>query len=135
LIADKLAKIGASHHFYSYESHSHYLTLSALEYGYTHEEIALISMLVLFQLGKGIKKSYLSQYNSLLPSSKVIKRLTNILALADALLADHPLKINFDLTVENSILIVSFDKEIAYLSHESVLAIRSNEILVEFKTN
>lgn len=135
LIAAKLAKIGASHHFYSYESHSHYLTLSALEYGYTHEEIALISMLVLFQLGKGIKKSYLSQYNSLLPSSKVIKRLTNILALADALLADHPLKINFDLTVENSILIVSFDKEIAYLSHESVLAIRSNEILVEFKTN
>ena len=134
LIAAKLAKIGASHHFYSYENHSHYLTLSALEYGYTHEEIALISMLVLFQLGKGVKKSYITQYETLLPSLKTIKKLTNILALSDALLADHPRKLNFTLTLVDGTLIVKYDKKIAYLAQENVQAIRSNEIAVVFKT-
>ncbi len=135
LIAARLAKIGASHHFYSYESHSHYLTLSALEYGYTHEEIALISMLVLFQLGKGIKKSYLAQYETLLPSTKSIKKLINILALSDALLADHPRKIDFELSVKDGALIVAYNRVVAYLAKESVEAIRSNEIVVTFKGN
>ncbi|HHH72426.1 MAG TPA: Ppx/GppA family phosphatase, partial [Sulfuricurvum sp.] len=38
-IAAKLAKVGASVHFYSYHKNSQYLVQSALEYGYTHEEI------------------------------------------------------------------------------------------------
>jgi len=133
LIAAKLAKIGAAHHFYSYEHHSHYLTLSALEYGYTHEEIALISMLVLYQLAKGVKKSYIAQYETLLPSLKTIKKLTNILALADALLADHPRKLNFELTVVDGTLMVSYKREIAYLAQESVQAIRNSEVAVEFR--
>jgi exopolyphosphatase/guanosine-5'-triphosphate,3'-diphosphate pyrophosphatase len=133
LIAAKLAKIGASHHFYSYQQHSHYLTLTALEYGYTHQEIALISMLVLFQLGKGVKKSYVTEYEVLLPSLQTIKQLTNIMALSDALLAHHPSKIDFELSVEDGILIVTSTKQSAYLAQESVDAINSGEIEVEFR--
>jgi len=133
LIAAKLAKIGASHHFYSFHNHSHYLTLTALEYGYTHEEIVLISMLVLYQLGKGLKKSYIEEYQSLLPSTQTIKQLTHIMALADALLAHHPSKIDFELTRADNTLIVISNKRAAYLAQESVLAISSNEIEVEFR--
>lgn len=133
LIAAKLAKIGASHHFYSFQEHSHYLTRSALEYGYTHEEIALISMLVRFQLGKGVKKSYLNAYAILLPSLQSIRLLSNILALSNALLAHHPQKIDFKLTLREGVLMVSFKKEIAYLAQERVLALGSNDIKVIFE--
>lgn len=133
LIAAKLAKIGASHHFYSFQNHSHYLSLTALEYGYTHQEIALISMLVLYQLGKGVKKSYIAEYAILLPSVQTIKQLANILALSDALLAHHPSKIDFELNIEDGKLIVTSVKESAYLAQESVSAINSNEIAVEFR--
>ena len=133
LIAAKLAKIGASHHFYSFQNHSHYLTLTALEYGYTHEEIALISMLVLYQLGKGVKKSYIEEYQPLLPSLETIKQLSHILALSDALLAHHPSKIDFELSFKDETLIVTSDKQSAYLAQESVSAIGSDEIVVEFR--
>lgn len=132
LIAAKLAKIGASHHFYSFHKHSHYLALTALEYGYTHQEIALVSMLVLYQLGKGVKKSYIDEYEVLLPSLKTIKELTNILALSDALLAHHPSKIDFELSLEDGTLLVTSAKSTAYLAQESVEAIHG-EIEVEFR--
>ncbi len=133
LIAAKLAKIGASHHFYSFQKHSHYLTLTALEYGYTHEEIALVSMLVLYQHGKGVKKSFVAEFEPLLPSIETLNQLSNILALSDALLADHPAKIGFELGVEDGKLIVTSEKEPAYLVKEGVNAITGNEIEVEFK--
>ncbi len=132
LIAAKLAKIGASHHFYSYQQHSHYLTLTALEYGYTHQEIALISMLVLYQLGKSPKKSYIAEYESLLPSIETIKNLGYLLALSDALLADHPSKIDFELRVENNTLVVIQNKRLPYLVRESVLVLNDDAIKVEF---
>ncbi len=134
LIAAKLAKIGAAHHFYSFHNHSHYLSLTALEYGYTHQEIALISMLVLFQLGKGVKKVSVNEYAALLPSLTTIKKLANILAVADALLAHHPTQIDFELTLEKGKLVVTFTKEAAYMAQESVRSISSNAIEIAFKT-
>ena len=134
LIATKLAKIGASHHFYSFENHSQYLTLTALEYGYTHEEIALISTLVLHQLGKGIKKNYVAKYAVLLPSVETLQKLTNIMALADALLAHHPRVRDFDLDFEDDVLVIKSHKRVAYLAQESVMAIGQNTIEVRFTT-
>ncbi len=133
LIAAKLAKIGASHHFYSFQNHSHYLSLTALEYGYTHREIALISILVLFQLGKGVKKNYVTEYASLLPSVETIRQLTSILALSDALLAHHPAMIDFELGIEDGRLIIYSEKVSPYLPQESVNSISTNEIEVEFR--
>jgi len=133
LIATKLAKIGASHHFYSFENHSQYLTLTALEYGYTHKEITLISTLVLHQMAKGIKKNYFNKYSSLLPELETVQKLTNILALADALLAHHPVQRDFDLQMEDDTLVIVPHKSVAYLAQESVAAINNNEIKILFK--
>ena len=132
VIAAQLAKIGASHHFYSFQEHSHYLTLSALEYGYTHEEIALISMLVLHQLNKGVKKNTMAQYQVLLPEIETLKQLTYILALADALLAHHPRSVDFSVTYEDKTVICHFKKHIAYLAEESVTSLSHNKITVKF---
>ena len=133
LIATKLAKIGASHHFYSFENHSQYLTLTALEYGYTHEQIALVSTLVLNQMGKGIKKNYLKKYAVLLPDQETLQKLTNIMALADALLAHHPRQRDFDLVYEDDILVVTANKSAAYLAQERVAAISNNLVEVHFR--
>ena len=132
LIAAKLAKVGASHHFYSYPNHSHYLVLSALEYGYTHEEIALISMLLLHQEGKKVKKNYLGSFEPLLPSLERLKQLTYLLGLSDALLAHHPSKIDFKLDVKEHVLHVMAEKSVAYLAEERVQALSEDIIEVKF---
>ena len=132
LIAAKLAKIGASHHFYSYPNHSHYLTLSALEYGYSHEEIALIAMLVLHQEGKKVKRSYLGTFEPLLPPLERLKKLTYILGLSDALLAHHPSKIDFELDATEDALIVTANKATAYLAKERVSSLGESILGVVF---
>ncbi|MCJ7765477.1 MAG: Ppx/GppA family phosphatase, partial [Thiovulaceae bacterium] len=133
LIAAKLAKIGASHHFYSYQKHSHYLTLTALEYGYTHQEIALISILILNQFGKSPSKSYLAKYERLLPSVQTIGKLSSLLDLSEALLSHHPSKIDFELSASKKTLVVTPNSGSAYLAQECVQSMSSGEIRVEFR--
>jgi len=133
IIAAKLAKIGAAHHFYSYNRHSHYLTLTALEYGFTHEEIALIAMLVLYQSGKQVDKSYIEEYAVLLPSIDTIKKLTYLLALGEALLSHHPRSIDFDLRLEDEKLVVIPHHHASYLAAEAVAGMSKSPVNVVFK--
>jgi exopolyphosphatase/guanosine-5'-triphosphate,3'-diphosphate pyrophosphatase len=133
LIAAKLAKIGASHHFYSYQKHSHYLAQTALEYGYTHQEIVLISMLMLNQLGKSPNKRYFAKYERLLPSIEIVKKLSSLLALSDALLSHHPSKIDFELSAVKDSLIVTPESGSAYLAQESVQSLSGCSIKIEFR--
>ncbi len=134
-IAAKLAKIGASHHFYSFQNHSYYLALTALEYGYTHEEIALISMLVRFQLGKGVKKSTMAEYKKLLPSLESVQALSRLLALSDALLSHHPRNLDFELAFENKKLTVSYKNKMPYITQENVQALTCEALEIVFKTH
>ena len=89
-------------------------------------------MLVLYQLNKGVKKSTIAQFDILLPELETLKKLTNILALADALLAHHPRSVDFNVTYENKTVICHFKKHIAYLAEESVTSLSHNEIPVKF---
>lgn len=122
-IAAKLSKIGTSLHFYSYHQHSYYLTQTALEYGYTHQQIMLISTLVRFQKRKRPKKAHREAYEALLPDNHVIEGLSFILALADALLADHPQNIPFTLFYAKKTITVKAKKEPLYLSKEVVTSL------------
>lgn len=133
LIAAKLARIGASHHFYSYHRHSHYLALTALEYGYTHREITLVSMLILNQSGKSPNKSYFAKYERLLPSIQIVKKLSSLLALSDALLSHHPSKIDFELSAVKDRLVVTPESGSAYLAQESVRSLSSCSLNIEFR--
>lgn len=119
-IAAKLSRIGTSLHFYSYHQHSYYLIQTALEYGYTHQQIMLISTLVRFHKRKRPKKAHKKAYEALLPDNHVIEGLSFILALADALLADHPKHIPFTLFYDKKTITVKARNEPLYLSKEVV---------------
>jgi len=105
--AAKLAKVGASVHFYSYHKNSQYLVESALEYGYSHREIMTVAALVRYHKSKKIGKSFYTRYKRLLPELKTLNRLNMILAVSDALLAHRPQNIDFDLSLENGVLTVT----------------------------
>ena len=87
-IAAKLLSIGVGIRYYAYQRHSHYLAMSALDYGLTHSQIALISHLLLFK--KGNTSSDLvpkGSYGSLLPDEAILDLLSTILWLSHILLA------------------------------------------------
>jgi exopolyphosphatase/guanosine-5'-triphosphate,3'-diphosphate pyrophosphatase len=119
-IAAKLAHIGESLHFYSYHQHSYYLTQTALEYGFTHQQITLISTLVRFHKRKQPKKSHLETYASLLPDEKTVVALSHILSLANALTVHRPRNIDFTLSFEKDAIVVEALKKPLYLAQEII---------------
>lgn len=89
-IAAKLLPIGIGVRYYAYQRHSHTLAMSALDYGLTHPQIALVSHLLLFK--KGQTSSSLvpkSSYGPLLPRSEILDLLYAILWLSHILLAQR----------------------------------------------
>ena len=123
LTAAKLAKIGASIHFYSYHQHSYHLIQSALEYGYTHEEIILIATLARYQNKRGPSKSHYQRYEKLLPKETTLHRLTFLLSLCNVLLAHRPQSIDFSLELHENILYITPKKGTLHIAKERLLAI------------
>lgn len=113
-IAAKLLSIGIGIRYYAYQRHSHYLAMSALDYGLSHSQIALISHLLLFK--KGTASSDLipkNSYASLLPDASTLDALSAILWLSHILLAS---RVNAaDLTLEID-------------SHSSALIVRGKSL-------
>lgn len=123
-IAAKLAKVGASVHFYSYHKNSQYLVESALEYGYTHEQIMTVAALVRFHKNKRIGKPFFNLYASLLPDAATLNRLNTLLALSDALLSHRPRNIDFKIALdENGILRITPEENAMYLAKERIKAL------------
>jgi len=114
-IAAKLLPIGLGVRYYAYQKHSHYLALSALDYGLTHSQIALISHLLLFK--KGESSSDLlpkNSYGSLLPDNKTLDTLHYLLWLSHILLAGR---------ISAQSVTVSFsDGELRIQAHQLYLA-------------
>ena len=132
-IAAKLSRIGASLHFYSFHQHSYYLTQTALEYGFTHPQIMLISTLLRFQKRKRPVKAHRQAYQSLLPEDHIVEGLSYILALADALLAHRPKTVDFKLHYGRGHLTVEATKTPLYLPQEAVRALETpKELCVNF---
>ena len=132
-IAAKLCKIGTALHFYSHHQHSYYLTQTALEYGYTHEQIMLISTLVRFQKRKRPAKEHCENYESLLPDARTVEYLSFILSLSDALLSHRPRNIDFRLHFDGATIGVESLSKPLYLPKESVNALqRPKGLKVEF---
>jgi len=119
-IAAQLAKVGASVHFYSYHKNSQHLVESALEYGYTHEEIMTVTALVRYHKNKKVAKTFYSLYDPLLPKPKILNRLNLLLAVADALLTHRPHNIDFDLALEGDdvLLVKAKEGKTHYLAKE-----------------
>ncbi len=119
IIAAKLSKIGASLHFYSYHQHGYYLIKSALEYGFSHQEIILIATLIRYQKKGYVKKEHKELYAQLLPQEETLNAMSQLLKVTDSLLSHHPREIDFDLKYKNNMLIIDSDNR-RHLSHEKL---------------
>ena len=131
-IAAKLFPVGNSIHFYSKNKHSYYLIQSALEYGFTHEQITLIATLTKYAKRKLPSPSHINKYKTLLPNVKSVETLSYLLSLGIALLSHRPKNIDFNIDFENDTLIIKSEKSM-YLSKEAVEKLNKiNHLKVKF---
>lgn len=114
----KLLNIGVYLNFYSHRYHSYYLILNNLDYGYTHLEKLIIASIVKYhgkrfsELDDDIYKDYLIEHE------RVIKWLTTILSIAEALTMDRKAqKMEFSLS-KNTLIINS--EHACYLAEEKL---------------
>lgn len=124
-VASKLYPAGSNIHFYSQNKHSYYLIKGALEYGFTHEQIVLISTLTRYAKNKLPSQRHLEKYKLLLPKASVVESLSYLISLSIALLSHKPRDIDFDMKFESGVLKIESDSNL-YLSKEAVK--RLNEI-------
>ncbi len=118
-IAAKLYPAGSNVHFYSQNKHSYYIIQTALEYGFTHKQILLISTLTKYAKKRLPSSSHVSKYKTLLPNTSTLNSLSYILSLAIGLLAHKPRNIDFDIEFKNSVLKISSTKNL-YLAKDIV---------------
>jgi len=118
-IAAKLYPIGTNVHYYSKNKHSYYLIQTALEYGFRHNEIILISLLNRYATHKFPSSSDKKRYAKLLPDSQSLDSLSYILSLSIALLTHKPRNIDFDLDFNDGILSISSDESL-FLSRNAI---------------
>jgi exopolyphosphatase/guanosine-5'-triphosphate,3'-diphosphate pyrophosphatase len=118
-IAAKLYPSGNTVHFFSKNKHTYYLLQSALEYGFTHKQITLISTLCKYAKKKLPSDSHIKQYKELLPKTKTLYALSYILSISVALLTHRPRNFDFDLEFEDGVLKIISDDTLR-LSKESI---------------
>lgn len=119
VIAAKILPIGIGIRYYAYPQHSHYLALSTLNYTLTHQQIALISHLLLYK--KGNTASDLipkGGYGTLLPEISILDGLYTILWLSHNLLAQRQSAQLIDLSYQDGILEIR--GEHLYLAREKL---------------
>ena len=118
-IAAKLYPAGKSIHFYSQNRHTYYLIQTALEYGFTHQEIILIATLTRYARNKLPSPKHLEKYQELLPKKEVTQRLSYLLSLSIVLLSHRPRNIDFTLEFKDGVLFVNSTHKL-YLAEEGL---------------
>ncbi len=127
-IAAKLYPSGNSIHFYSKNKHSYYLLQSALEYGFTHNQIILIATLCKYAKNKLPSSSHIVKYKELLPQTKTLNALSLLLSISISLLAHKPRNIDFELSFSDGVLRID-SKESLRLSREAIRKLETIENL------
>ncbi len=123
-IAAKLYPSGNNIHFFSKNKHSYYLIQSALEYGFTHDQITLIATLCNYAKRKLPSSSHVQKYAELLPDVKTLNALSYILSLSISLLSHRPRNIDFNLEFKNGVLDIESKRPLR-LSKEAVNKLES----------
>ncbi len=132
--AAKLYPAGSSIHYYSKNKHSYYLIQSALEYGFNHKQIQLISTLTRYAKKKFPSTSHYQKYKELLPDRDILDKLSYLISLTLALLSHKPRNMDFNLNFKNGILYISSKKNL-YLSKDAVSKLSIDSLMkVEFIT-
>ncbi len=125
-LAAKLYPAGSSVHFYSQNKHTYYLIQSALEYGFSHKSITLISTLTKYAKKRLPASSHLKKYSALLPQEDITNALSFLLSLSIALLSHRPRNIDFDMKFSDGVLEIDSSRSM-YLSRDAVRKIKCNK--------
>ena len=131
-VAARLYPTGSNIHFYSQNRHSYYLIQSALEYGFTHSQVLLISTLTKYAKKKLPSASHKEKYAVLLPNENTLDALSYLLSLSIALLSHKPRNIDFNLEFKNGTLTVNSKNEL-YLTKDAVSVLDCNtDLQIQF---
>jgi len=118
-IASKIYPAGASVNFFSQNRHTYYIVKMALEYGFTHSQIMLISTLTRYAKNKLPSTRHREKYKDLLPDTNTLNSLSYLLSLSIVLLSHKPRNIDFELKFVDGALEVE-SKNKMYLAQEAV---------------
>jgi len=114
-----LSNIGKVLTIYQKDKHASYIAMQELNYGFTHEEMVLISILLYPKPKKGYHKELYKQYKSLLPSKETIKWLSFIYTLTLILhRASAKAEILFDYS--DNILSIQSDRSLYIAKNELI---------------
>ena len=118
LYALKLSTIGKTLTIYKAHQHGFYIAMQELNYGFTHKEIVLISLLLRMHGKELLNKELFEKYKTLLPEKQSVKWLSFIYTLTIFLHeASNSATINF--TFENQTLTIISNKPL-YLAKEKI---------------
>ena len=122
LHALKLSSIGKTLTVYRSHKHAFYIAMQELNYGFTHEQMTLIAMLLRTDTDGTLPKILLKTYRSLLPEKEILGWLSFFYQLTILLHeASNNAKIEF--TYENQVLVIYSDKSL-YLAKENIRALK-----------
>jgi len=130
VLASKLQLIGQSLNFYKTQENSFWFILNGLNYGFSHEEKVLISIVAKYS-GKALpKEEDVNQFNLLLPSLDTIQWLNFMMTLNIRLNTEYG-KVKYDFNLENNVLKVS-SKDENHLVKSDIFKIKiPKDIVVE----
>jgi len=115
---DVISNIGKTLTIYKAHKHAFYIATQELNYGFTHEQIVLISILLRIHGKELLNKNLYKSYKSLLPPKKSLKWLSFIYTLSVFLHeASNSAKIRFEFKQE--ILYIYADTSL-YLAKEKI---------------
>jgi len=113
-----LSNIGKILTIYQKDKHASYIAMQELNYGFTHEEMVLISLLLYTKTKQGYHKLLYKQYSILLPSKKIVKWLSFIYSLT-LILHQSSSKANFSFSYTEQTLFIKSDKTL-FLVEENI---------------
>ncbi len=115
----KLSNIGKTLTIYKSHQHAHYIALQELNYGFTHKEMVLISILLRSSSSSLLKKSLIQEYKTLLPKKDIIKCLSFIFNLT-ILLHENANRANITFQYKNHTLSIYTDQSLFHATEEIV---------------
>lgn len=130
VIASKLQLIGQSLNFYKTQENSFWFILNGLNYGFSHEEKVLISIVAKYS-GKALPKTDdINQFGNLLPSIDTIHWLNFMMTLNLTLNTEYG-KIKYDFVLEDNLLKVSSEDENHLIKSDLIKIELPKDIVVE----
>ncbi|MDD3499466.1 MAG: Ppx/GppA phosphatase family protein [Sulfurovum sp.] len=122
LHALKLSSIGKTLTIYRSHKHAFYIALQELNYGFTHEQMALIALLLRTESDGTVPKVLVKEYKPLLPPKDTLVWLSFFYKLTILLQeASNSAKIEF--SYENQVLVIYSDKSL-YLAKENIRTLK-----------